>query len=105
MMMLAHMALAVTVAPGASCAPGCGEATGGKIVDGCQAFCMWFSDYTLLDDGTNQTIFGDSPLRTYMDINIKPIDPDPKVPDAPIDLYGMHPWRHPGRAPVCLRAF
>ena len=35
-----------------------------------------------------------------MDINIKPIDPDPKVPDEPIDIYTMHPWHHPGRAPV-----
>ena len=35
-----------------------------------------------------------------MDINIKPIDPDPRVPDEPIDIYGMHPWHHPGRAPV-----
>ena len=58
------------------------------------------SDYTLLEDGTTETITGDSPLRTYMDINIKPIDPDPRVPDEPIDIYGMHPWHHPGRAPV-----
>ena len=50
------------------------------------------SDFTLLEAGTTETITGDSPLRTYMDINIKPIDPDPKVPDAPIDIYGMHPW-------------
>ena len=45
---------AVTVAPGASCSPGCGMATGGKIVEGCQSFCMWFSDYTLLDDGRSK---------------------------------------------------
>ena len=63
------------------------------------------SDYTLLEDGTTETITGDSPLRTYMDINIKPIDPDPRVPDEPIDIYGMHPWHHPGRAPNSVLQF
>jgi hypothetical protein len=59
---------------------------------------MWFSDYTMLDDGVDRTLTPD--MRTYMDINIKPIDPDPRVPDEPIDIYERHPWRHPGKAPV-----
>ena len=41
----------------------------------------------------------DSPFRTYMDINLKPLYPDnPQVPDAPIDIYTDHPWKHPGSA-------
>ena len=36
-----------------------------------------------------------------MDINLKPLYPDnPQVPDAPIDIYTDHPWKHPGKAPV-----
>ena len=112
-------AAGTVVAPGNICYTGCGGKT-----ENCFPACMWFSyaplfcrriaparnalteparrgsDYTLLEDGTTETITGDSPLRTYMDINIKPIDPDPRVPDEPIDIYGMHPWHHPGRAPV-----
>ena len=61
---------------------------------------VWFSDFTMLDDGTKTTIAEDSPFRTYMDINLKPIDPDPRIPDRPIDIYENHPWKHPGKAPV-----
>ena len=88
----------VGVYPGATCAPGCGEATGGPKVEGCEAFCMWFSDFTMLDDGVKTTLAEDSPLRTYLDINIHALDP--QAPDAPIDIYGNHPWKHPGKAPV-----
>ena len=92
----------VGVYPGATCVPGCGMVIpGAKPVPGCQAFCMWFSDATTLDASTNTTLAEDSPFRTYMDINLKPLYPDnPQVPDAPIDIYTDHPWKHPGKAPV-----
>ena len=41
---------------------------------------MWFSDFTMLDDGVKTTLAEDSPFRTYADINLRPIDPDPRVP-------------------------
>jgi hypothetical protein len=59
---------------------------------------VWFSDFTMLDDGTKTTVAEDSPFRTYMDINIHPIVPE--YPDKPIDIYENHPWKHPGKAPV-----
>lgn len=59
---------------------------------------MWFSDFSELDDGVKTTIAEDSPLRTYMDINIHSLYP--QAPDKPIDIYGNHPWKHPGKAPV-----
>ena len=49
--------------PGATCVPGCGEATGGPVVKDCESFCMWFSDATQLDDGVKTTLAEDSPFR------------------------------------------
>ena len=39
----------------------------------------------MLPDGVEETINGTSPLRTYMDINIHPLDA--RFPDEPIDIY------------------
>ena len=46
----------VTLTPGASCAPGCGQNVTPAVQTGCANFCMWFSDGTSLDDGTGVVI-------------------------------------------------
>lgn len=58
---------------------------------------MWFSDFTMLPDGVEETINGTSPLRTYMDINIHPLDA--RFPDEPIDIYHKYVARMRCTAP------